>query len=414
MQISEIKQNNSPFIRLINNGKEMDVPIHLVSHAVKDKYDNCNCFDTTSISVREKDRQINYFNENISYELHCEDESNYYVWENVAFRLLKNDEGLCVYSDKDAVIYQKHIEKINERKFKPKSIIGALAFVIVIGAASLFLYPGSKLNYKNLYNTVTGDAAKDNESTFAGVMNANNNEESKVEEVQDIQEEVIEETLPEEDESATEEASTASEFSYSSDNYKGKGVTYILIDKENYSPKIIMADEYESVSSLVQKGGGVIGINASAWIDNGNMNYTFVDGQWISSTKQYFKGDPLLYVEGVFSTIDHSVAKKNLIKKSNPEWVITGNNAVIFNTYSTNISNEESLNRSFIGQLNNGNYIVGVMENATYADMVEWARSVFAYDITILYNLDGGENCGLVINNEEIYSGNPVKNAIVF
>ena len=224
-------------------------------------------------------------------------------------------------------------------------------------------------------------------------------------------EEPVEEEIVEEQENIIEEAP---DFSYTSDNYKGKGVTYVLLEKEKYTPRLVVTDEAKTIAEITGEANGIIGINASAWNEEEALNFTYADGNWISDNKKAYEGDPLSFANGELSVIDHKYATKKMLEKSNPEWIATGYKAVIFNTYSTNEDDEESYNRSFIGQLKNGNYIVGVMENASYSDMVEWARGVYGYDISILYNTDKGDTCGLYINNEEIYAGTLVKNAIVF
>ena len=115
MVISEIKQINSPYIKLIKDESELAVPIHLVAHEVIEKYENCNCFDTSSLSINGYKKQINFFNERIIYELHCEDENNIYVWQDISFKQLKDIDGLCVFSDSEPIITRKEKQRKNQK-----------------------------------------------------------------------------------------------------------------------------------------------------------------------------------------------------------------------------------------------------------------------------------------------------------
>lgn len=419
MKISEIRQNNNPYIKLNKNASELDVPIHLINHKVMERYENCNCFDTNSVDVDGVKKQVNFFSENVTYDLCCEDNNYCYIWKNVSFKQLKDTDALCVFGDSKADIYIK-TAKENEKVLYSQNIYiylwKIIASIVAIIIAVVVL---SQLPIKIIVSDVKSKIPQI-EKPFAGVFNweskqnelISGNDTTEID--KSLPDEMVEESVEkivEEQENIIEEVP---DFSYTSDNYKGKGVTYALLEKEKYTPRLVVTDEAKTIAEITGEANGIIGINASAWNEEEALNFTYADGNWISDNKKAYEGDPLSFANGELSVIDHKYATKKLLEKSNPEWIATGYKAVIFNTYSTNEDDEESYNRSFIGQLKNGNYIVGVMENASYSDMVEWARGIYGYDISILYNTDKGDTCGLYINNEEIYAGTLVKNAIVF
>ncbi|MBE6021843.1 MAG: hypothetical protein E7231_01260 [Cellulosilyticum sp.] len=420
MIISEIRQSNNPYIKLNKNASELDVPIHLINHKVIERYENCNCFDTNSINVDGVEKQVNFFSENVTYDLCCEDNNFRYIWRNVSFKQLKDTDALCVFADSKADIYSKTANENEKVLYFININIKFWKLITSIAAIFIAIIVLSQLPLKNIVSDVRSSIPQI-ENPFAGVFNWENkqNEQISGDETTEIDnslpdemvEEPVKEEIVEEQENVIEKKQ---DFSYTSDNYKGKGVTYVLLEKEKYTPRLVVTDEAKTIAEITDEANGIIGINASAWNEEEALNFTYADGNWISDNKRAYEGDPLSFANGELSVIDHKYATKKMLEKSDPEWIATGYKAVIFNTYSTNEDDEESYNRSFIGQLKNGNYIVGVMENASYSDMVEWARGIYGYDISILYNTDKGDTCGLYINNEEIYTGTLVKNAIVF
>ena len=142
MKISEIRQNNNPYIKLNKNASKLDVPIHLINHKVMERYENCNCFDTNSVDIDETKKQINFFSENVTYDLCCEDNNYRYIWKNVSFKQLKDMDALCVFGDSKADIYRKTAkedEKVLYSKNKNINLWKLIASIVAIVIAVVVL-----------------------------------------------------------------------------------------------------------------------------------------------------------------------------------------------------------------------------------------------------------------------------------
>ena len=192
-------------------------------------------------------------------------------------------------------------------------------------------------------------------------------------------------------------------------------VTYTIIDK-NARPELIVADNFDSVENLAEKNKCSIAINASAWNNLGELDMTKIDDKWLVSKNAAYIADPLvLDKSGKLTSVGYDIACTSYIDNNlNPKWVLTGYNSVIYDTTKMNTDWDTKHDRSFIGQFQDGSYIIGVMENATYKELITFAKTEFKDDIRILYNLDGGGSCGLYIDGQNIYKGRDVKTIIAF
>lgn len=205
-------------------------------------------------------------------------------------------------------------------------------------------------------------------------------------------------------------------YVYVEDAYNKHSVKYVVIDSE-YKPTTYTSSGYESLKSIVEKSDAPlgIGINAGAWNSKGSLNYTYQDNEWLSVNKGAYVGDPLVYTkDDKLIAYGYNGANISTLSALDPEWILTGYNGVIYDTYYENRDWNTKHDRSFIGRLNNGDFVIGVMKMATYSDMIDWARSIWGYDIELLYNLDGGGSCSLYIDDTSIYAGRNIKNAIIF
>ena len=198
-------------------------------------------------------------------------------------------------------------------------------------------------------------------------------------------------------------------------DYAGAKVYYVVLDKDR-APKLAGGNEYESVKELTDSSFATVGINAGAWDAEGKMDYTFRDGIWISDNGDAYVGDPLAMTkDGQLIACGYDYVSKEYLEGLDPEWVVTGYNGVIYDYDGYNWDWDKKTDRSFIGQLKNGNYVVGVATGGwTYYDMWNFGITTFGGDLRLLYNLDGGGSCGLVVNGKEVVTGRDVKTAIVF
>ena len=188
-------------------------------------------------------------------------------------------------------------------------------------------------------------------------------------------------------------------------------VTYKLISSE---PHLVLADSYDSVENLVRNNGYSIGINASAWNNFGQIDMTYLDGEWISSDNDAYIADPLMYSNNELNALGYNFVGTDYIESIKPDFVLTGYNAVIWDTTKINTNWNTKHDRSFIGQFQDGSFIIGVMEDASYEDLITFAKKEFGDSIRILYNLDGGGSCGLYIDGTNVYAGRDVKSIIAF
>lgn len=423
MRINKIRQSNNPFIRILYNNNKLDVGINLIPSKTKDSIK----FTINKVAVKGKTYSVklNTF-EKAAFELYAENKKGIEFWGDIKLGIIKNtNQYILKANNTDSIklyneIENKHIlEKIS---IKSITSIGIAAAAIMIIATAAINNGKTIIDYKEQIhqniesfieqneekNFLASSKTKEEAKLFVGsaaVISSNNEDNDK----KDVSTSLNKTEVNDEN---TEDKTLG--YTYVTDVYEGSNVSYLVIDKTLYSPQLIMADDYSSVQSLVQESNSDIGINASAWNEDGNLDYTYVNGTWVSNTNDAYVGDPLVYANGRLSPCGYNYITVEQIDKSNPTWVATGYNAVIYSKYNTNSDWEEKYNRSFIGQLSNGDYIIGVMENANYSNMIAWARGLWGYDINVLYNLDGGESCGLVVNNESVYEGREVKNAICF
>ena len=191
-------------------------------------------------------------------------------------------------------------------------------------------------------------------------------------------------------------------------------VTYKIINDK--IPKLIISDDFDSVEDLARKNKCSIAINASAWNDLGELDMTKIDDKWLASKNTAYVADPLILDKsGKLTSVGYDMACTSYIDDNlNPEWVLTGYNSVIYDTTKMNTDWDIKHDRSFIGQFQDGSYIIGVMEDATYKELITFAKTEFKDGIRILYNLDGGGSCGFYIDGQNIYKGRDVKTVIAF
>lgn len=192
-------------------------------------------------------------------------------------------------------------------------------------------------------------------------------------------------------------------------------VTYTIIDK-NTRPEVIIADNFDTVENLAKSANKSIAINASAWNEFNELDMTKVNNKWLISKNTAYVADPLVMNKsGKLMSVGYGTACTSYIDNNlDPEWVLTGYNSVIYDTNKINTDWNTKHNRSFIGQFQDGSYIIGVMENATYKELITFAKTEFKDNIRILYNLDGGGSCSLYIDGQNVYQGRNVKTVIAF
>lgn len=191
-------------------------------------------------------------------------------------------------------------------------------------------------------------------------------------------------------------------------------VTYKIINDK--SPELLISDDFDSVENLAKKNKCTVAINASAWNEFNELDMTKVNDKWLVSKNTAYIADPLILDKsGKLASVGYGMACTSYIDDNlDPEWVLTGYNSVIYDTNKINTDWNTKHDRSFIGQFQDGSYIIGVMENATYKELVAFAKTEFKDDIRILYNLDGGGSCGLYIDGQNVYQGRDVKTVIAF
>ena len=435
MQISEVLNKNKPYIVALNTRKAevyKEYPITIEAYRFDSDALNNKCLFFTSKTYA-KDF-YNADNDYDDYLLCCKDKSNLYIWNKIKIEQLQNNKGFyaitesteasCKSINKNKSNYINHDDTVLALNIK--LITSILLFTLLC----LVIIVHSDFSFKNILHS---NANSDNQTAIAGAMaEANYYNTDKVDEVELNEKENIPATTSDKtksnndtatsdenlsktiDNKIKEELITDDSYTYVSDTYNGKNVTYIKLDNDFYTPKLVASDNYSAVATLVKENGGTIGINASAWNKDGSLDMTYLNNSWLSDNNDAYVGDPLVFASGTLSAFGYDFTNKELIEQANPDWVCTGFNAVIYSTYSVNTDWNEEYNRSFIGQLSNGDYIIGVIEDATYSDMVNWARNIYGYDINILYNLDGGGSCGLFVDGTSVYSGRNIKTAIIF
>lgn len=202
-------------------------------------------------------------------------------------------------------------------------------------------------------------------------------------------------------------------FSINTTAFAKEPAVYRIIDSSNI-PSLVESSSYSSVKSLTGSDY-TIGINAGAWNCKGKIDYTYSEGTWYSTNNSAYVGDTLVCTQdGELIPVGYDYASVELIESLNPKWAVSGYNAVIYDTYYYNLDWKSKHDRSFIGQFQNGDYIIGIMRMASYEDMYNWAKSTYGDDIRVLYNLDGGGSCGLTLDSKSVTAGRKVKNAICF
>ena len=196
---------------------------------------------------------------------------------------------------------------------------------------------------------------------------------------------------------------------------KGKTICYVEIDR-SHLPSLVVSDTYESVKDISSGRGASLAINAGAWNDADEMDFTYTDGRWYSETKNAYVGDPLVMTkDGILHVCGYDGASVDSLKEMDPIFVATGYNGVIYDYTGYNWDWNEQRDRSFIGQLKNGDYVIGCMTGGfTYKDMWEFGKETWGDELRLLYNLDGGGSCGLTIEGNEIVKGRDVRSVIVF
>lgn len=419
MHISKVNKNYNIYIIASSGSEEFKVKIDTIKQNFKKQslIDSVLCFKNEKINIDGNLLDITWPN-TMTYKLCVEHGDILSYWDNIKIKPLKNNIGYAAIVDSTESIDVLIKPQIKEN-YKVSATIKYVTAISILTAVCLVMLSHTNI----LNNTVECDSYSPYAEACSVSISENKDEgilteaiiddSSKNTDIKPLPEEAYNDSLSDDDKTIVNEESENS-YTLTQTAFEGKDISYLILDNDIYTPKLVLADSYASVSSLVTKGEGIIGINASAWNTSGEMDFTYVDGQWISDTNDAYVADPLVFANGNLSTMGYDFVNKSMVEKANPTWVLTGYNGVIFNKYSTNSDWNEEYNRSFIGQLSNGDYVIGIIENATYQDMIGWARNMFGYNIDILYNLDGGESCGLVVDDKTLYKGRNVKTAIIF
>ena len=208
-------------------------------------------------------------------------------------------------------------------------------------------------------------------------------------------------------------SSQANEVSIISTVFNNSSVTYFQTNTLN--PVLVVANSFDSVKNLTDSIDASVGINAGAWNNQGQINFTYANGVWYSDNNNAYIGDSLACLkDGRLVSLGYNYTTKDTIKSLDPKWVVSGYNAVIYDTYCKNFDWNTKHDRTFIGQLADGTYIAGTGTQMTYQDLYSFAKSIWGDSIRILYNLDGGGSTNLYVKGRANKSTRNVPNAICF
>ncbi len=206
---------------------------------------------------------------------------------------------------------------------------------------------------------------------------------------------------------------TNSDYSFTKTSFGDSLVCYI--QTASLTPQLIVSDDSASISEITESVAAPISINAGAWNELGVMNYTYSNGKWHSIAKDAYIGDPLMFLpSGKLQSVGYNYASLGLFTALQPQWVVTGFNAVIYDTWAKNVDWNTKHDRTFIGQLQDGTFIAGVATEMSYQDMYDFAKSTWGNSIRILYNLDGGDSSNMYIEGQTLKKSRDVRSVICF
>ena len=374
MLINKITNKNKPYIVALNIKNKDSYKEY--SMTVKDYRFNSDAMNNKCMFFASKEYKKDFNNNTIGiydkYLLCCKDKQNIYIWNNIRIEQLQNNKGFYAITENieaERKEIKENISKIINNNYDNATVLS----IKLITSMILFIFTCSLMVIHSDYSIKNAlHKNSTNQSAVAGVMDTanyinidNNIPATNLDDYGDAKSDLTndrDDTNINTAEIEDNKNNTSEDYTYVSDTYNGKSITYITLDNDIYKPELVASDSYSSVATLVKNNGGTIGINASAWSEDGSLDMTYINGSWISDNNDSYVGDPLVFASGTLSAFGYDFTSKELIERANPDWVCTGFNAVIYSTYSTNTDWNEKYDRSFIGQLSNGDYIIGVIE----------------------------------------------------
>ncbi len=206
---------------------------------------------------------------------------------------------------------------------------------------------------------------------------------------------------------------TNSDYSFTKTSFGVSQVCYI--QTASLTPQLVVSNDYASISEITESIAAPISINAGAWNESGAMNFTYSNGTWHAASKDAYIGDSLMFLpNGKLQAVGYNYASLGLFTALQPQWVVTGFNAVIYDTWYKNVDWNTKHDRTFIGQLQDGTFIAGVATEMFYQDMYDFAKSTWGNSIRILYNLDGGDSSNMYIEGQTLKKSRDVRSVICF
>ena len=209
--------------------------------------------------------------------------------------------------------------------------------------------------------------------------------------------------------------SSGGTITYQTGRFADTTVWWAVIPKDQM-PQLAMAnDNYdkatnEAPTKIAQRVGAQLGINFALTGDASGMIYA--NGKLVR--KNNGNTGEVLYMtqDGQLNSVSNKQYSEQDVINMNPVWATTGFYAIArdgqYVNWNTNLATARHP-RTFIGQDNDGNYIVGVCTGRRQGESGMTLRQVYDFvttevtdNLRFLYNADGGGSSAFVYNGEKL------------
>lgn len=191
----------------------------------------------------------------------------------------------------------------------------------------------------------------------------------------------------------------------------GTYIWWVMIPR-HFKPRLVLPKSgvtgKEKVSSVARRTRAEVVVNAGIWIGSGEPYGITAIGKNIHYThKDPADTELLMDKNGKLSSKD--VITSEMYLKGKYAFAVKGFHPIIQNGTRTGYTFPGRHPRTFIGQLKNGNYFVGVTGGRgvngigmTYDELYTFVKTKISKDTAFLYNLDGGGSSCMVYQNRMV------------
>ena len=211
-------------------------------------------------------------------------------------------------------------------------------------------------------------------------------------------------------------AVSGGDIEYHQTRFADTTVWYAVIPKDRMPQMAVAHDNYdklgsEAPSKMAQRHNAVLGINSCLTGKASGMLYA--NGKILRGNDGNTCEVLYMAQDGTLNSVSNSkYTPQQVVNKFNPVWATTGFYAIARNgkyvDWNTDLAKARHP-RTFIGQDNSGNYIVGVCtgrrdgeKGMTLKQVYDFVTTNVTSDLRFLYNADGGGSSAFVYKGQKL------------